>query len=104
MKDIGYLYFSKTDYDFIKLHFPDIFAICKQYVSSREPDIELTVTDSQTDMIDNKVLMAIGRSEEHTSELQSRFDLVCRLLLDKKTQAAADGRSCGLPCSTYVLL
>src|SRR5699024_11542378 len=26
------------------------------------------------------------RSEEHTSELQSRFDLVCRLLLEKKTQ------------------
>src|SRR5699024_12753238 len=24
------------------------------------------------------------RSEEHTSELQSRFELVCRLLLDKK--------------------
>src|SRR5207249_8228529 len=27
---------------------------------------------------------ANGRSEEHTSELQSRFDLVCRLLLEKK--------------------
>src|SRR5699024_11496733 len=26
----------------------------------------------------------ITRSEEHTSELQSRFDLVCRLLLEKK--------------------
>src|SRR5699024_12076962 len=26
----------------------------------------------------------IIRSEEHTSELQSRFDLVCRLLLEKK--------------------
>src|SRR5699024_12697991 len=26
----------------------------------------------------------IQRSEEHTSELQSRFDLVCRLLLEKK--------------------
>src|SRR5699024_12110773 len=26
----------------------------------------------------------IWRSEEHTSELQSRFDLVCRLLLEKK--------------------
>src|SRR6201989_1953987 len=26
------------------------------------------------------------RSEEHTSELQSRRDLVCRLLLEKKTQ------------------
>src|SRR5579885_3758517 len=31
------------------------------------------------------LLRAIGdRSEEHTSELQSRFDLVCRLLLEKK--------------------
>src|SRR5207249_6584083 len=27
-----------------------------------------------------------GRSEEHTSELQSRFDLVCRLLLEKKKE------------------
>src|SRR6266513_1114990 len=26
----------------------------------------------------------VSRSEEHTSELQSRFDLVCRLLLEKK--------------------
>src|SRR5699024_11358167 len=26
----------------------------------------------------------INRSEEHTSELQSRFDLLCRLLLEKK--------------------
>src|SRR5699024_11563764 len=26
-----------------------------------------------------------NRSEEHTSELQSRFAIVCRLLLDKKT-------------------
>src|SRR5699024_12116331 len=28
------------------------------------------------------------RSEEHTSELQSRFELVCRLLLEKKTRQA----------------
>src|SRR5699024_11612333 len=27
-----------------------------------------------------------ARSEEHTSELQSRFDLVCRLLLEKKNR------------------
>src|SRR5438034_4980763 len=27
---------------------------------------------------------ALGRSEEHTSELQSHSDLVCRLLLEKK--------------------
>src|SRR5699024_12493471 len=29
-------------------------------------------------------LSPYARSEEHTSELQSRFDLVCRLLLEKK--------------------
>src|SRR5699024_12719173 len=29
-------------------------------------------------------VIARYRSEEHTSELQSRFDLVCRLLLEKK--------------------
>src|SRR5699024_11584502 len=28
-----------------------------------------------------------SRSEEHTSELQSRFDLVCRLLLEKKKKS-----------------
>src|SRR5450830_2118680 len=38
-----------------------------------------------------QVVTAVGtlsaeRSEEHTSELQSRFDLVCRLLLEKKKQ------------------
>src|SRR2546422_5553537 len=29
-------------------------------------------------------LEVVGRSEEHTSELQSRLHLVCRLLLEKK--------------------
>src|SRR5438874_8233155 len=31
-------------------------------------------------------LRKLGRSEEHTSELQSRRDLVCRLLLEKKNK------------------
>src|SRR2546422_7664063 len=31
-----------------------------------------------------------GRSEEHTSELQSRLHLVCRLLLEKKKEATSD--------------
>src|SRR5438067_1683412 len=34
-----------------------------------------------------------GRSEEHTSELQSRFDLVCRLLLEKKKNRPDPARS-----------
>src|SRR5437868_9084892 len=33
---------------------------------------------------DGSLLRMANRSEEHTSELQSRFDLVCRLLLEKK--------------------
>src|SRR5438132_13013009 len=33
------------------------------------------------------------RSEEHTSELQSHSDLVCRLLLEKKKRPARSGRS-----------
>src|SRR5699024_12520565 len=34
-----------------------------------------------------------NRSEEHTSELQSRFDLVCRLLLEKKINNNKAGSS-----------
>src|SRR5690606_40134821 len=32
----------------------------------------------------NTMMLGLGRSEEHTSELQSRENLVCRLLLEKK--------------------
>src|SRR2546428_9310138 len=36
----------------------------------------------------NQLWGLLWRSEEHTSELQSRSDLVCRLLLDKKNTHA----------------
>src|SRR3712207_7869752 len=35
------------------------------------------------------LLEGLSRSEEHTSELQSRQYLVCRLLLEKKTETSA---------------
>src|SRR2546428_201281 len=38
---------------------------------------------ADVDVVDNGVQLK-RRSEEHTSELQSRSDLVCRLLLEKK--------------------
>src|SRR5256885_12121409 len=41
--------------------------------------------------------LAPGRSEEHTSELQSPCNLVCRLLLEKKKQL---GLSCFLDATT----
>src|SRR5438445_5370153 len=36
---------------------------------------------------------ALGRSEEHTSELQSRQYLVCRLLLEKKNSSNYQGET-----------
>src|SRR5438034_8626963 len=56
-------------------------------------------------------LRPLGRSEEHTSELQSHSDLVCRLLLEKNTRAyparagpwwpaTRIGRAHTVPCSS----
>src|SRR6266496_5703469 len=39
-----------------------------------------------------------ARSEEHTSELQSRRDLVCRLLLEKKQTCSSTATSSGYRC------
>src|SRR5690606_40815813 len=39
-------------------------------------------------LLELAVAGALHRSEEHTSELQSRENLVCRLLLEKKNQRA----------------
>src|SRR5207249_8373122 len=47
--------------------------------------IEKKLTEVRRGVVDGAHLSAaLARSEEHTSELQSRFDLVCRLLLEKK--------------------
>src|SRR5699024_12090757 len=40
-----------------------------------------TIKEIDKETVGTEVIL---RSEEHTSELQSRFDLVCRLLLEKK--------------------
>src|SRR2546422_6815140 len=39
-------------------------------------------------LLASKVAQTFPRSEEHTSELQSRLHLVCRLLLEKKKHTA----------------
>src|SRR5256886_5491182 len=41
------------------------------------------------------------RSEEHTSELQSQSNLVCRLLLEKKTSSQPPGPLCGFAVCVY---
>src|SRR5690349_24248399 len=45
---------------------------------------ELARLDGEVVVEDLVLLDRLPRSEEHTSELQSRRDLVCRLLLEKK--------------------
>src|SRR2546421_8304639 len=43
-----------------------------------------------------------GRSEEHTSELQSRSDLVCRLLLEKKKKKKKSNRHQTIKCISTI--
>src|SRR5205809_5447552 len=43
-------------------------------------------------LLQSERILRFPRSEEHTSELQSRLHLVCRLLLEKKKKVNADTR------------
>src|SRR5438445_7442746 len=55
---------------------------------------EVPVVTRNDDLLDGNLIrrwLAWGRSEEHTSELQSRQYLVCRLLLEKKKERGVDG-------------
>src|SRR5690606_41007497 len=84
-------FITKNNYGF-KVHTP-ITAYPKPFDASAIP---------RTFVIDKKGYIVIdktgaanwnsdGRSEEHTSELQSRENLVCRLLLEKKKKQQQDG-------------
>src|SRR3989449_4023794 len=48
------------------------------YDDQAKPDVG--VANAKNIIADKDILAVIGRSEEHTSELQSRLHLVCRLL------------------------
>src|SRR2546421_7984366 len=56
-----------------------VVEIVEKLNKNKDPTVVITV-----------VGMSNGRSEEHTSELQSRSDLVCRLLLEKKKKNTTD--------------
>src|SRR5699024_119611 len=71
----------------------------QQYIHNELPNASIEYTDSTGSAAElvsksSEPIAAIGnvlaakeyRSEEHTSELQSRFDLVCRLLLERPAQ------------------
>src|SRR5215469_17385948 len=46
--------------------------------------VELAPLAAASGVTGTVVIQTVARSEEHTSELQSRRELVCRLLLEKK--------------------
>src|SRR2546428_10274937 len=62
--------FTATTYRHIVVHAPPIASFT---VMPNQPTVGTSVAFN-------------ARSEEHTSELQSRSDLVCRLLLEKKNR------------------
>src|SRR5690606_41275509 len=51
---------------------------------TRRLKMDLLMSDRDIEDDTDQGLVRQGRSEEHTSELQSRENLVCRLLLEKK--------------------
>src|SRR2546430_9179729 len=51
---------------------------------NKDLTIACNLEDGATAVADIEILILVERSEEHTSELQSQSNLVCRLLLEKK--------------------
>src|SRR5207249_10869862 len=63
---------------------PETFGRQYHYVlfTSDQPSIAAAALAWEGGSLTSYPVDALQRSEEHTSELQSRFDLVCRLLLE----------------------
>src|SRR5699024_11617993 len=60
-----------------------------------EDDCEIVVLQTkqgELGVMAGHIPTELTRSEEHTSEVQSRFDLVCRLLLEKKKKQGKNQR------------
>src|SRR2546426_10031594 len=81
---------ATTEIYTLSLH--DALPICKGYVAVNGSD-RVDVVDPRSQSITKSIqfpqfsgpgYLAADRSEEHTSELQSPCNLVCRLLLEKK--------------------
>src|SRR6266576_1653619 len=61
---------------------PDRIALIYRDLRQSYAELDATINRTANALAQRGVVK--GRSEEHTSELQSRRDLVCRLLLEKK--------------------
>src|SRR3712207_8957175 len=80
---------ATTEIYTLSLH--DALPICVVYLHPGRQRHRPIGRDVAVDLLDDArlvvgVLLGVARSEEHTSELQSRQYLVCRLLIEKKNQ------------------
>src|SRR2546421_6156289 len=62
-------------------------------LAAQRPAARATAMAVSARSASRSVSVGPGRSEEHTSELQSRSDLVCRLLLEKKKKKKSKSAS-----------
>src|SRR5256884_3237640 len=69
-----------------------LFPYTTLFRSSRSPSVPRGRNPAALAFSTTRSAIERTRSEEHTSELQSRLHLVCRLLLEKKKRAATSHR------------
>src|SRR2546429_6760335 len=77
-----------------------LFPYTTLFRSAQIEDGSVVVLGGQPPIGKLAVVHPFHRSEEHTSELQSRLHLVCRLLLEKKKSDRADVSRWGAPGHT----
>src|SRR2546430_11842502 len=81
---------ATTEIYTLSLH--DALPICRDQRSMTREHADLARGSGDDDHLRVALVRgAVGRSEEHTSELQSQSNLVCRLLLEKKKTDARVG-------------
>src|SRR2546429_5194211 len=61
---------------------------------AKKEEAKIQTEEAQPKTEDDAKLTSVPRSEEHTSELQPRLHLVCRLLLEKKKTTGTWARGC----------
>src|SRR5262249_62091195 len=86
---------APTEIYTLSLH--DALPICAMWPTTPTTVVQVTffcVGSSKVTRLPKNVTWTTVRSEEHTSELQSLTNLVCRLLLEKKKKKKTDTIAC----------
>src|SRR5256886_11433919 len=80
------LFRSKVEFDLSLQNPICVFQLLKKHYSRYTPEMVERITGIPREQFLKAADLFTSRSEEHTSELQSQSNLVCRLLLEKKNK------------------